>query len=153
MAQGDVTFSSISDHVSEAMIEGMRVRLVRRPADDMAGGGRVFVTGEGERYPHLAVMGDALPAPMKRGVDPANDEAYDAYNRHALSLMRYDMARVFAALTDADITPPVLTNNSVYSRFAGCTDCPCSPGFVLRDPLLIDGHPVDVHIDSPNETP
>jgi hypothetical protein len=38
------------------------------------------------------------------------------------------------------------TGKSRWSQRAGCT-CPCSPGFVLEHKLMVDGMPIDIHVD------
>jgi hypothetical protein len=96
-----------------------RVTLDARPNHTTGYQGRktrVFVAGQPEptfNHPPYGV----------RGADTDNDKAWARYNRAEITIMRHFAAAVVA---------PALK----FSRHAGCSMCPCSPGFVVDDPNL-----------------
>lgn len=56
---------------------------------------------------------------------PEMDLAWDQYNRVIVKAQRIILDRALEAL---GLEPETIT----FSKYAGCSSCPCSPGFVLK---------------------
>jgi hypothetical protein len=92
-------------------------------------------------------MEAALPEPKEKGEDAENDRAYRAYNR-AYAKFACELA---AQAVDALVQAGIITRTwkawgGNYSRYAGCSTCPCSQGVVANQTLWSDGQAVDIHI-------
>jgi len=88
--------------------------------------GRFYVHGE----PNPEVVYDDIaerPPYGARGENEANDKAWDIYNKREIQIAR---EVVEVALKAAGIEVPKMG----FSRYAGCSSCACSPGFVIKDP-------------------
>ena len=82
----------------------------------------------------------------------AKDPGLAAFQRRSAAvssrLLPAELARVFAALRELGISVLVSDEFSArFSRKAGCSMCPCSPGHVLSVRVLVNGRPVDVYLD------
>lgn len=76
----------------------------------------------------LEETGLARPEYTARGEDEASDKAWDKYNRAEIKIMR----RKALAWLAANGYEGVKVN---FSRHAGCSGCPCSPGFIVEKTL------------------
>lgn len=99
---------------------------VKTSRRDRFGKARVYVWGAPE--PEMT-----LPAPKERGVDPANDKAYDRYNR---AVVRIEKSHLVAAM-ELGLIPNV--EKIRHSLKAGCS-CTCSPGFIIESWGNVDYH-------------
>jgi hypothetical protein len=69
------------------------------------------------------------PAYSVRGEDEVSDKAWDSYNRSFVKLMKSFATESLAA---GGVELPKVS----FSRKAGCSMCPCSPGFILDETNL-----------------
>lgn len=106
---------------------------------------RLYVGSIEKRHEPLKAQQETLPSPKDRGEDPANDKAYDEYNRAYLKAARVEVRAVLDALVAGGLLREVPKFS--FSRKAGCS-CPCSPGFIIDGPpvRLPNGRPVDVSL-------
>lgn len=107
--------------------------LVKRRYDDKTSKTRIFVDGQGdpemERPPY-----DRYDE--KTGERIAFDAEWRKYNREEVKMMR---AHLEPALEELDEFLEVQDPGKVrFSRKAGCSMCPCSPGFVAEDLMWIE---------------
>jgi hypothetical protein len=114
---------------------------------------RVYVAGESDPFPapiledfsHIAelVNRDRVQgmrfAPSdtlytERGDFPEVDEAWDRHNKATIDAWRYHAVRVTNKLMALEIISRPADFKLNFSKHAGCTMCPCSPG------LVVNGH-------------
>lgn len=111
---------------------------------------RVYVSVDGleKVFPELAASLAALPAPLDRGEDKANDQAYDRHNRlYAKLSKQVAMEAVVGLIETGKLDRVGQELKASFSRTAGCS-CPCSPGVVLNSLLFIaaDSRRCDIYI-------
>lgn len=130
---------------------GATIKIVTR---DWADGGlremnkktRVFVWGV-ENLPEVVVEDVTLPKPKMKGEDFENDKVYARRNR-VYAKASCDVAKTVLEHI-AEVAPelkallPNLTFR--FSVKAGCS-CPCSPGVVTNDTVILNGERVDFYI-------
>lgn len=110
---------------------------------------RVYASNIEDQCPALEEQRAALPQPKTRGEDAENDKAYDAYNRAYIKAWREQVVKAFTALTEFG-APANALDGMRFSRKAGCS-CPCSPGGVLKQRVVIGDSPVDFFITLPSK--
>lgn len=98
--------------------------------------------------PELEAMEAALPRPLPIGEDKANDQAYATFNRAYVRHASAVAAQAVPALVEAGLIERLpMAYGGKYSRKAGCSTCPCSPGLVLNQMLFNKrGYRVNVFI-------
>lgn len=110
---------------------------------------RVYVSGLEQVFPELAASEKALPAPLNRGEDKANDQAYDKHNRLVAKLTKQVAMEAVVGLIETGKLDRVGQElKGGFSRTAGCS-CPCSPGVVLNSLLFMaaDSRRCDIYIE------
>lgn len=114
---------------------------------------RVYPWELDRAFPDLAASEAALPTPKERGEDPENDKAYDRHNRLYARLARQVAKNAIDKLVElGKIEAPLVPLKLSYSRFAGCSSCPCSGGVVVNTHLFDKkGARVDIYIDAVNK--
>lgn len=78
--------------------------------------------------------------------DVADEKAWLSWRRRALTATTKALRSALPALA------PVLGASITDAKFsynAGCSSCPCSPGYVLNGVVRVDGVPADVFITAP----
>lgn len=63
-----------------------------------------------------------------------------------LAVVLPELVRVLRAY-GFEVTTGVGDLSAKFSRKAGCSMCPCSPGHVVDGRITVDGRPVDLHFD------
>lgn len=90
---------------------------------------RIFVDGTTADIPR--------PEYTTHGDDPENDKRWDAYNKSEIRSMKLVIKDVREVL---DGFAPVGQKLGIsFSRNAGCSMCPCSPGFIASLQLSNNG--------------
>lgn len=117
--------------------------------------GAVDVLG-GEANEALEVNA-ARPA-SPHGVDDFRSQAerdehmreYRALRRKVIKTVKAQLPTIFARFAEAGVDG-LTVEKMAFSINAGCTMCPCSPGFIFAGSVTYAGRPVDVHLESVNE--
>lgn len=90
--------------------------------------------------------------------DFANDAERNAHMREYRSLkrrltahVREQAAEILAgfAVVIPDLGEPAISLK--FSIHAGCTMCPCSPGYIMNRTVLRNGQPVDLHLEKASD--
>jgi hypothetical protein len=102
-------------------LEGQRFIVKVTKTDDFSGRSgktKAFVWGT----PDPEELGQTVARPMYSmiGDDPVNDAAWKAYNKLEIANQRH-------------FVEAAIEGKFGFSRKAGCSMCPCSPGFVMKD--------------------
>lgn len=107
-------------------------------------------------------LAELLEANNRRPVSPeyddfASDVERNAHMREYRSLKRRLTAHVreqadvvlntFALASGPHLLVGLVSTKMKFSIHAGCTMCPCSPGFILQRVVLYRDRPVDIHIE------
>lgn len=141
----------MTDMFEFALAGGTEVRVRVRGTSthsrqEFAANSRLFLWNVIERSPALTAAREALPTPTLRGEAPEVDKAYDAFNRAFTKAWRAEAQAALKALIEAEPRLAELGQAKLrFSRFAGCS-CPCSPGGVLDERVVLDGRPVDFYV-------
>lgn len=108
---------------------------------------RIYTWGITEAFAALGAAEKALPLPLDKGEDAANDKAYRDFNRAYAKASREVATEVAEALYAVGAVSN-LAHEAVFkfSRTAGCS-CPCSPGTVVNQVLRSNGRPADIYVD------
>jgi hypothetical protein len=101
-------------------LEGKRFLVSVRSRDSYEGRSktpRVYVS-----CPDPEALGqtDGHPAYTQKGADPVADAGWKAYNKLEMANQRH-------------FAEAAVTGKLSFSRKAGCSMCPCSPGFVVKE--------------------
>lgn len=114
---------------------------------------------------YVSLTGVDLPEPppygSTRGDGSDEDKAWKAYNKAEEQAMRNLITAALPALKVWGLVPQdtIATKNTpghtgtkiAFSRKAGCSMCPCSPGFIVQSNTLgrLDHVPADIWISLP----
>lgn len=112
---------------------GARVRVERFSAGNMNRKPRVYGSAYKDKVEALVGFSyDDLKSGLK-GEDPDMDKLWSRWNRAEVRVMREDAEKtLFAAGIDNG------EGTLKFSRKAGCSLCPCSPGFILENSIEVD---------------
>jgi len=117
----------VARHSVKLFGEDYRVTIAKeRRVRERSMKGRFYVWGEPKPEKVFDDI-ECVPPYGSRGENEANDKAWDVYNKREVKVSR---ETVEVALRAAGIAMPA---KMTYSRKAGCSMCPCSPGFVIKD--------------------
>ena len=78
----------------------------------------------------------------------AHMREYRLVKRRLTAHVREQLVEIFETFDAA--TPALLGLRDTKMKFsihAGCTMCPCSPGFILSNTVIYRGEPVDIHVE------
>lgn len=96
---------------------------------------RIYVEGETEADFSEAQKLSELAGSYSRGVSPEADKAWDRGNREVVKNQR---AVIDRALECSPLLRQIVGGEALkFSRKAGCSMCPCSPGFVSAGVLEV----------------
>ncbi len=87
------------------------------------------------------------PPFSSKGDDPANDKLWREYNRLEVVAMRSKIAKSIPAIAAAS-GYYIDISRLRFSRKAGCSSCPCSPGFIYAG----DADFIDIWISAADTT-
>lgn len=73
---------------------------------------------------------------------------YRSLKRRLTSHTREQVTNIFKTFTDAVPHLVGVSGQMKFSSNAGCTMCPCSPGFIMQRVVLYRDQPVDLWIES-----
>lgn len=140
IVDGDLVITTNTDQFGinrsfriETETYSVSLRVFSRSVDNLRSKTRGYVSGQEK---------PSMPLPAydtfdENGERVADDAGWRKYNRAEMQIMRKHMTAALAA------TEPVFDDRGLkfsFSRKAGCSMCPCSPGFVFEGPLYWDGY-------------
>lgn len=116
------------DIINQLVGRKWTVRIMQRHFEKPSayyGNTRVYAS-----IPTTVSLGAEHPPYSVIGEDPENDKAWRAFNKLEDTTMQV-LVRLALKATDSLLTGPSDYKVS-FSRKAGCSMCPCSPGYILR---------------------
>ena len=78
----------------------------------------------------------AIPVAGRNRAEEAQSKAWAAWKRETLKVAKARLIQLLEAVTDEDIDPKQIT----FSQHAGCSSCPCSPGFIVKGVGSLHGY-------------
>lgn len=91
--------------------------------------GRAYLFGEPEPTESIGL---AQPPYGSKGENADNDAAWVAYNKEEVRIMRVILDKVAAEIDARFPEVGMARAKMTFDRHAGCSMCPCSPGFVVK---------------------
>jgi hypothetical protein len=97
--------------------------------------------------------GIPLAGPDRSADDTTRSAMWNAWKRETVkegaARLRAVLRDVLAELIAEGLAEYTLPEKITFSQKAGCTLCPCSPGFVLDIRYAFDHRPIDLWIETP----
>jgi hypothetical protein len=90
---------------------------------------------------------DCKSARCQSGQREVNHQAWSAWRRRAIADVRRQLVPILAEHYGLD--PNMIKLN--YSQHAGCSMCPCSPGWIVRAPASLAFQANDVWVSPPRD--